>query len=52
MQKTSTPKAARKASTQKSPSPSARTIDFLRQFARAYSAPATAVAMLPGVVLN
>lgn len=52
MQKTSTPKAALKASTPKMPSPSTRTIDFLRQFARAYSAPAAAVAMLPGVVLN
>ncbi len=32
--------------------PRKRTIDFLRQFARSYVAPAKTAMQLPGVVLN
>lgn len=52
MLKTSTPKIASKK-TQSTPLPKQSTLDFLRNFARAYTAPLAASRQpMPGIVLN
>ncbi|MCM1348533.1 MAG: hypothetical protein NC338_03905 [Firmicutes bacterium] len=53
MLKTSTQQPSAPSGTATSTSgPRKSTIDFLRQFARAYTAPCAGTAPLPGVVLN